>query len=123
MMNVDFVINNLLQKLRVYWRKTEGGEIVQFEGTPFSVAETKLLDCQFGRKYFKQKPVKGKKLWLQNTRKVGCGARVEVKTFVLYPHFKIGKGEQDGLSKWKLRNLQEDRVKMIREDLQVKKAY
>ena len=80
-----------------------------------------MLNCQFGPKYFKKKPVKGKKLWLQSSRKVGCEARVEVKTFVLYPEFSIGKREWDGLSKWKLRALQGDRIKMIREDLQLKK--
>ena len=101
--------------MRLYWRKSEGGRTVHFEGTPFSVAETKLLDCQFGPKYFKQRPVEGKRLWLQSSRKVGCKASVEVKAFVLYPEFTIGKGEWDGLSQWKLRTLQEDRIKMIRD--------
>ena len=58
--------------MRLYWQKTEAGETVEFESTPFSVAETKLLDCQFGPKYFKEKSGKGKKLWLQNSRKVGA---------------------------------------------------
>ena len=115
------MVNHFLQNMRLYWQKTEGDETIQFEGTPFSVAETKLLNCQFGPKYFKKKPVKGKKLWLQSSRKVGCEARVEVKMFVLYSEFSIGKREWDGLSKWKLRALQGDRIKMIREDLQLKK--
>ena len=70
------------------------------------MAESKLLDCQFGPKYFKQKPIKGKK---------------EVKSFILYPEFNISKSERDGLTKWKLRKLQEDRIQMIREDLQLNK--
>ena len=65
---------------------------------------------------------------LSKGRNFGCKvhgklveARVEVKTFVLYPEFSIGKREWDGLSKWKLRALQGDGIKMIREDLQLKK--
>jgi hypothetical protein len=99
--------------MRLFWQKNENGRPIQFEGTRFSVAESKLLDCQFGPKYFKQKPVKGKKLWLQSSRKIGCEACVEVKSFILYPEFNISKNERDGLSKWKLRNLQEERIKMI----------
>ena len=107
-----------MQNVRLFWQKTENGRAVQFEGAPFSVAESKLLDCQFGPKYFKQKPIKGKKLWLQSSRKIGCKACVEV---ILYPEFNISKSERDGLTKWKLRKLQEDRIHMIREDLQLNK--
>ena len=70
--------------------------------------ETKLLDCQFGPKYFKEKPVQGKRLWLQGTRKIGCKAHVEVKAFNLYPEYAVTKRETDGLSNWKLRCLQEE---------------
>ena len=48
--------------------------------TPFSVNETRMLDCQFGQKYYKQKPKQGKKMWLQGTRNMGCMAHIEVKT-------------------------------------------
>ena len=47
------MVNHFLQNMQLYWQKTEGDETIQFEGTPFSVAETKLLNCQFGPKYFK----------------------------------------------------------------------
>ena len=42
-----------------------GCETIQFTNIP----ETKLLDCQFRPKYYKQKPhlVQGKYLWLQST--------------------------------------------------------
>ena len=53
----------------------------------------KLLDCQFGPKYYKQKPIQGKRLWLQSTRKIGCNAHVEVKAFTLYPEFARREGE------------------------------
>lgn len=106
----------------MYWKKSEGGRTVQFNGTPFLVAETKLLECQFGPKYFKQKPVKGKRLWLQSSRKSGCPAQVEVKKFVLFPEFGVSERERSGLSSWKLRNLQEEQIKAIKEELRSKKS-
>lgn len=110
------------QKIRIYWQKKEGCKTIEFNNIPFSVAEEKLLDCQFGPKYFKQKPVQGKRLWLQSTRKIGCNAHVEVKAFILYPEFAITQGEREGLSKWKLRCLQEEKIKMIKTDLEAKQS-
>ena len=110
------------QKIRIYWQKKEGCKTIEFNNIPFSVAEEKLLDCQFGPKYFKQKPVQGKRLWLQSTRKIGCNAHVEVKAFTLYPEFAITQGEREGLSKWKLRCLQEEKIKMIKTDLEAKQS-
>ena len=43
----------------------EYDKTVQFKNIPFSVAESRKLDCQFGPKYFKQQLVKRKRLWLQ----------------------------------------------------------
>ena len=57
---------------RVYWSKAEGGRIINFDYIPCSVAEIKLLDCQFGEMYYKQKPPKGERLRLQGSRKRGC---------------------------------------------------
>ena len=71
-------------------------------------------DCQFGDKYYKQKPVKGKRLLLQGSRKVGCRALIEVKTFVLYPEYAVSDAEKEGLSKWKLRCLYEEKIKQLK---------
>ena len=79
--------------------------------------ESKVLDCQFGPHYFKQKPTKGKRLWLQSTRKIGCQAHVNVKGFVLYPMFVISEAERENLSNWKLRCLQEERLEKLRKQL------
>ena len=87
-----------LQKLRIYWQKTKGCKTIQFNGIPFFVANTKLLDCQFGPKYFKQKTVQGKHLWPQGTRKFGCKAHVVVKVFSLYPEFAVSEEERKRLS-------------------------
>jgi hypothetical protein len=109
-------------KIRIYWQKKEGCKTIQFENVPFSVAETKVLDCQFGPKYYKQKPVQGKRLWLQGTRKIGCKAHVEVKSFTLYPEFAITPAEREGLSKWKVRCLQEEKIRMIRDDIEANRV-
>ena len=66
--------------------------------------------------------MQGKRLWLQSTRKIGCNAHVEVKAFTLYPEFAITQGEREGLSKWKLRCLQEEKIKMIKTDLEAKQS-
>ena len=102
----------------------EGCKTIQFNSIPFSVAKTKLLDCQFGPKYFKQKPVQGKRLWLrlQGMWKFGCIAHVVVKIFSLYPELAISEGEREGLSKWKLRHLQKKKLKMIKKEIEAKRS-
>ncbi len=42
---------------------------------------------------------------------------MEVKSFTLYPDFAVSKGEKEGLSKWKLRCLQEERIKSLKIEL------
>jgi len=39
------------------WHKMEGRKDISFGETPFSVVDSKVLDCQFGAKYFKQRPL------------------------------------------------------------------
>lgn len=104
----------------MYWSKTEGGRVISFDYIPFSIAEVKLLDCQFGEKYYKQQPPKGKRLWLQGSRKHGCAAHVTVKSYILYPSYGINK-EDKALSKWKLRCLCAQKLNELREDLAAKK--
>ena len=74
--------------------------------------ETRVLDCQFGQKYYKQKPKQGK-MWLQGTRKKGCMAHIEVKTFTLYPQYAISDDEKKSISKCKLRCLKEEKMKEL----------
>ena len=108
------------QDLRLYWKKAEGSKAIHFNYTPFSVKESRVLDCQFGPHYFKQKPTKGKRLWLQSTRKIGCQAHINVKGFVLYPEFAVSEAERENLSNWKLRCLQEERLEMLRKKVAAK---
>lgn len=106
-----------MKAIRFYWQKSEGGNMINFNDIPFSISENILLDCQYGQKYYKQKPKQGNKVWLQGTRKVGCMAHVEVKSFKLYPQYAIHSGEKKELSEWKLRCLKEQKIKELRADL------
>ena len=106
--------------LRLYWKKAQGSRTIHFNYTPFSVKESRVLDCQFGPHYFKQKPTKGKRLWLQNTRKIGCQAHINVKEFVLYPEFAVSEGERETLNNWKLRCLQEEKLEILRKKVAAK---
>ena len=63
------------------------------EGTPFSIVETKTLDCQFGPRYYKEKPPKSSRVKVQGSRKIGCHAHIVIKKCVLYPEYKV---HQDG---------------------------
>ena len=40
-------------------------------------------------------------------------AHIEVKTFTLYPEYAISEGEKEGLSKWKLRCIKEEKMKKL----------
>ena len=40
---------------KAFLRKKEGTEQVTFSNTPFSLAEEKVLDCQYGHHYFRKK--------------------------------------------------------------------
>ena len=66
--------------LRLYWKKAQGSRTIHFNYTPFSVKESRVLDCQFGPHYFKQKPTKGN----------DCGYRTQGKLDV--KHTSMLKG-------------------------------
>ena len=44
-------------------------------------------------------------------------SHVEVKLFTLYPDFALSKDEKEGLSKWRLRCLQEERITSLKTEL------
>ena len=54
--------------------------------------ETRQLECQFGHKYYKDKPSQTSRIKLQGTRKLGCKAHITtVKKCVFYPEYKVDK--------------------------------
>ena len=102
----------------MYWNKTEECKVLEFHGAPFSVGGVRSLDCQFGEKYYKQKKPLGKHLWLQGTRKLGCAAHIQIKSFVLYADYAVIPSEN--VSKWKLQCLCLEKLSKLREDIRAK---
>ena len=86
--------------------------MVTFDNTPFCVSEHRIMDCQFGKKYYKNRQTKGKRQFLQGTRKVGCFAHIECKTYTTFPEYKI-KEDVSSMSSWKLRGLKEDKMRQL----------
>ena len=73
----------------MFWQHTIENELVEFNSIPFAVSEVRRLDCQFGKQYFKEKPVKSNRTCLQGTRKIGCPAHITVKTLTLFPKYAV----------------------------------
>ena len=74
---------------KLYWRKSDGGKEVTFNGAPFSVDKEVLLDCQYGVCYWKEKAKKNVQLQIQTSRKLGCHAHVKIRYYTVYPDFKV----------------------------------
>ena len=74
---------------KLYWLKREQGRAIQFDGIPFSTEKVTILDCQYSDHNWKEKCKRTKKLKIQNTRKIGCPAKIKACTYVLYPDYKV----------------------------------
>ncbi len=61
---------------------------MQLDNTPFTIVETRRLECQFGPHYYKEKPQKSTRLKLQGSRKIGCHAHIVVKKCTVYPEYR-----------------------------------
>ena len=106
-----------LQKdVGLYWSKSEGRKVIEFNGVPFCVAGSTFYDCQFGQHYYKQEPKIDKKVWLQGTRKIGCAAHIEVKSYMLL--YTLSTTDDDFLSKWKLRCRKKEKLNELKHKLQ-----
>ena len=91
---------------------------MNFDGVPFSVDKLKVsvLDCQYGVQYWKEKKEKEnikKHLKLQGSRKIGCHAHIRTHTYTLY--LQLSPEESQGLSKRKLWQLKEEKLRAARE--------
>ena len=71
-----------------FWRYTVMNTIIQFEGTPFSIGEKRIMDCQHGELYYKPRKTQVR---LQGTRKKGCTAQITIRQYTLYPEYSIIK--------------------------------
>ena len=64
------------------------------DDTPFSIVETKTLDCLFGPRYYKEAPPKSSRVKVQGSRKIGCHAHIVIKECVLYPQYRVVHDEK-----------------------------
>ena len=93
---------------RLYWSYGK----IEFDNTPFSIAETKRMECQFGPHYYKEKSHKSTRLCLQSTRKMGCCAHIIVKKCILYTEYKIPEGQ-----KGRMRTKREKQIQALKSQL------
>ena len=77
--------------------------------------DVRILDCQFGERYYKQNKPLDKRLWLQGMRKLGCGTHVQTKSFVFYPEYAVVPTEH--VSKWKLQFLHQEKLSKLKEEI------
>ena len=119
-----------MQKLpRILWKYTTKGKTIQFNDTPFSVGEKRMLDCQYGKKYYKSRKLTGKRVYLQGTRKQGCNARIELSEYILYSKFDISTELNLCSSEKAKRILREQKLNELKEllkngeEVQVSKKY
>ena len=83
------------------------------DDTPFSIVETKTLDCQFGPRYYKEAPPKSSRVKVQGSRKIGCHAHIVIKECVLYPQYRVVHDEK----KFAIRTLKKRLMKELKQQL------
>ena len=71
-----------------------------FNGIPFSIREKRILDCQYGLKYYKGREFTGERLCLQGTMKQGCSAHIH--TYIPYPVSSYTK-PRSKMKEWKVK--------------------
>ena len=73
-----------------------------------------IYDCQYGEHYWKDKPCQNKRLKSQTTRKIGCYAHIETRSYRLYPKFEMSQNS-DNISQGQLRKCKESLLNAARE--------
>ena len=73
----------------MFWSHNVSGHTVDWDYTPFSIGEKRLLHCQYGKHYFKPHQPTTDRIKLQNTRKMGCSASIHIRKFIFYPGFSV----------------------------------
>ena len=91
--SVHTYTHNTLATAKILWRL--GG--LQFNNTPFSIVESRRLECQFGPHYYHEKQQKSTRIRLQGSRKVGCHAHIMVKKCILYSGYNVTDEEMKQL--------------------------
>ena len=91
----------------MFWSHTVGHYTVNWDSTPFSIGEKRLLHCQYGKQYFKPHQPTTDRIKLQSTRKIGCSASLHIRKFIFYPEYSV----HSELSSKSLTKKQERKVK------------
>ena len=78
------------------------------------MGEKRILHCQYGEHYFKAHNCTSNRLKLQSTRKIGCKAHIEVKSFTLYPDYCIESELTSAVSEKQKRKLKEATLNRLR---------
>ena len=107
---------------KIFINKKEGECKIHFNGIPFSIEEQKILDCQYGKHYYKEKTKShNKQQWFQGIKKIGCQAKIKIKTFHLYPEYKLtsekGKSQKEMLQNSTLEALRTALQQQISDEL------
>ena len=69
------------------------------------------MDCQFGQRYYKDKPQKSTRVKLQGSREIGCHAHIQLKKCVVYPEYKVTDDELKLLS---MRTLKDKKITALK---------
>ena len=78
------------------------------------MGDKRTLHCQYGEHYFKAHNCTSKRLKLQSSRKIGCKAHIEVKSFTLYPDYCIESELTSAASEKQKRKLKEATLNRLR---------
>ena len=95
----------------------KGDRKINFDGLPFSIDEERVLDCRYGKHYYKEKESIGKQQRFQGTKKVGCQAKIEIKKISTYPEFKLTPEQTKGKSQREKQQLQKGRLEDLKSTL------
>ena len=122
-LSLAYIILIQATKTKIFWQHTIENEQIEFNYTPFTVTETRRLDCQFGKQYFKEKPAKSNRTRLQGTRKIGCPAHITVKTLTLFPEYAIE--DPSSLGPRKLKETKTKKLEQLRaaSEMKTEKRY
>ncbi len=93
-----------------------GGRKFEFEGVPFSIGEKRILDCQYGVQYYKQKAHTSNRVFLQGSKKKGCRAHVEITEFNLHPNYVYGT-KSPSTSQKQARKFREEKLRSLQQAL------
>ena len=89
---------------------------MSFNFIPFSIVEEKVMDCQYGEHYYKNRTASHtkKSVRLQGSRKIGCPAKIRIKKFALYPDYGYTEGN---VSIRRKQQEQHSKLKKLKQDL------